>query len=194
MGFFIRTGTSAPRSASATSCTLNGFTVVRAPIQSTSTSKCSASSTCLAVATSIATGRPVSFLACCSQGNPFVPMPSKLPGRVRGFQIAARRISTLPVFARRTAVSTVCSSVSALQGPEMIRGRFIQAAWTVLPPLFVAVASISSEIYILSRICIIHPYPPSLEILPVDSPDHLGRRPLIDLDPAVHLLHIDPPE
>jgi hypothetical protein len=41
------------------------------------------------------------FFARCNQGNPFVPIPSKLPGRVRGFQIPARSISTLPVAAKR---------------------------------------------------------------------------------------------
>ena len=104
MGFLINTGTSAPLSASATSCTLNGLTVVLAPIHNTSTPKCSASSTCLAVATSIATGNPDSFLACCNQGKPLVPIPSKLPGRVRGFQMPARKISTLPVAASLVAV------------------------------------------------------------------------------------------
>jgi len=39
MGFLISTGTSAPLSASATSCTLNGLTVVLAPIHKTSTPK-----------------------------------------------------------------------------------------------------------------------------------------------------------
>jgi hypothetical protein len=51
-------------------------------------------------------------------------------------------ISTLPVAARRVAVSNTCSSVSALQGPEMMSGRFFQAAWTVFFSLVVAVASI----------------------------------------------------
>ena len=130
IGFLIKTGTFTPFNASAISCTLNGFTVVRAPTHKTSTSKCSASSTCLAVATSIATGSPVSFLACCIQGNPLVPMPSKLPGRVLGFQIPARIISTLPVAANRIAVCITCSSVSALQGPEIIKGDFFNKMLT----------------------------------------------------------------
>ena len=123
MGFFISTGTSTPRNASATSCTLKGFTVVLAPIQSMSTSNCNASCTCLAVATSTVMGSPVIFFACASQGSPFVPMPSNKPGLVRGFQMPARKISILPVLARRVAVSSTCSSVSALQGPLIINGR-----------------------------------------------------------------------
>lgn len=51
-----------------------------------------------------------------------MPIPSKLPGRVLGFQIPARRISTLPVAASLVAVAMTCSSVSALHGPEMIKG------------------------------------------------------------------------
>jgi hypothetical protein len=43
-------------------------------------------------------------------------------------------------------VCTVCSSVSALQGPEMISGRLFQAACTISFALFVAVASIPIEI------------------------------------------------
>jgi len=54
-------------------------------------------------------------------------------------------MSTLPVFASREIVYTVCSSVSALQGPEMIRGRLFHAAWTISFALFVAVASISTH-------------------------------------------------
>ena len=123
-GFLIKTGTFTPLKASAISCTLKGFTVVLAPIQSTSTPKCKASSTCLPVATSTATGNPVSFFACCNQGKPFVPIPSKLPGLVLGFQIPARIMSTLPVAANRIAVCITCSSVSALQGPEIINGAF----------------------------------------------------------------------
>jgi hypothetical protein len=57
----------------------------------------------------------------------------------------ARTMSTFPVLARRVIVSTVCSSVSALQGPEMIKGRLLQAAWTISFALFVAVASISTH-------------------------------------------------
>ena len=128
MGFFISTGTFTPRKASATSCTLKGFTVVRAPIHNTSTPKCRASSTCLPVATSTVTGSPVIFLAACNQGNPFVPTPSKLPGRVRGFQMPARSISIFPVAAKRVAVCISCSSVSALQGPEIMRGRLLKTA------------------------------------------------------------------
>ena len=129
-GFLINTGTLTPLKASAISCTLKGFTVVRAPTHKTSTSKCKASSTCFAVATSTATGMPVSFLACCNQGKPLVPIPSKLPGLVLGFQIPARIISTLPVAANPLAVAITCSSVSALQGPEIINGAFFNNALT----------------------------------------------------------------
>ena len=138
IGFFISTGTLTPRSASATSCTLNGFTVVRAPIHKTSTSKCNASSTCFAVATSTVIGNPVSFFALCIHGNPLVPIPSKLPGLVRGFQIPARNISTLPVAFNLCAVSKTCSSVSALHGPEMISGLLFHACCTALSMVVVS--------------------------------------------------------
>src|SRR5690606_31797074 len=131
MGFFTNTGTSTPRRASATSCTLKGFTVVLAPIHNTSTSKVNASCTCLPVATSTVVGRPVSFLALCIQGKPLAPIPSNKPGLVRGFQIPARNISILPVAARRCAVSTTCSSVSALQGPLITSGLLPHACCTV---------------------------------------------------------------
>src|ERR1700683_5345033 len=42
----------------------------------------------------------------------------------------------------------------------------------------------------LPAIRIIHPYPPPLEFLPVYRPDHLLRSLAVDLDPAIHLLHI----
>src|SRR5678815_5475737 len=131
IGFLISTGTSTPRNASATSCTLKGFTVVLAPIHKTSTSNVSASCTCLPVATSTVVGKPVNFFACCNQGSPLAPIPSNMPGLVRGFQMPARSISTLPVAANRCAVSTTCASVSALQGPLMIRGLLLHALCTV---------------------------------------------------------------
>ena len=123
IGFLTSTGMSTPRRASAISCTLKGLTVVRAPIQSRSTPNSSAPSTCLALATSVAMGRPVSFLASAIHERPGSPTPSKVPGLVRGFQIPARSTSTTPVAARRRQVSRVCSSVSALHGPEIISGR-----------------------------------------------------------------------
>ena len=119
----MRIFTSVPFTASAISCTANGLTVVRAPIQSTSTPNSSALSTCLLDATSVAIGRPVRRLASDSHASPLSPTPSKVPGRVRGFQIPARRTSTTPVAASLTHVSSVCSRVSALHGPDMIRGR-----------------------------------------------------------------------
>src|SRR5258708_5370186 len=105
--------------------------------------------------------------------------------------------STPPVAAKRVAVSITCSSVSALQGPEMIRGRLLQAAWVISFAFLVAVASITNMfqviIYsILPAIRIVHPDTPALVVLPVDSPDHLWRRFFIHFYPAVHFLHIDP--
>jgi hypothetical protein len=53
----------------------------------------------------------------------------------------ARMISTLPVAAKRIAVCNTCSSVSALQGPEMINGRFCNnadtdVAWSIACSMF----------------------------------------------------------
>ena len=48
--------------------------------------------------------------------------PSKPPGLVRGFHSPARKIRT-PSAARQRAVASVCSSVSALQGPATTSGR-----------------------------------------------------------------------
>ena len=45
-------------------------------------------------------------------------------GFVRGFQMPALSTSTRPVSAIRRQVSKVCSSVSALHGPEIMSGRF----------------------------------------------------------------------
>ena len=88
-GFFTNTGTSTPFKASAKSCTLNGLTVVRAPIHKTSTPYFKANSMCSGVATSIAKGNPVSFFASTNHFKAGSPIPSKLPGRVRGFQTPA---------------------------------------------------------------------------------------------------------
>src|SRR5690606_30048184 len=116
-------GTSTPFSATAISCTVNGFAVERAPIQRISTPAASASSTCLAVATSVVMGRPVSSFALRSHWRPTLPIPSNSPGRVRGFQMPARSTLTLPVLASRWAVARTCSSVSALHGPAMTNGK-----------------------------------------------------------------------
>src|SRR5690606_35308809 len=156
-GFLISTGTFAPLKASATSCTLKGLTVVRAPIHKLSTSKCNASSTCLPVATSTATGKPVSCLAVCSQGSPFVPTPSKLPGLVLGFQIPALNMSTFPVTASLLAVSTSCVSVSALQGPEITIGLFLKTSSATI--LVGAASCIVLYLFYLKRLSVsfIHP-------------------------------------
>src|SRR5690606_18442411 len=63
------------------------------------------------------------FRANCSQASACSPIPSKLPGRVRGFQTPARKTCTLPVLLRLQAASTTCDSDSALQGPAMYKGR-----------------------------------------------------------------------
>ena len=123
IGFLINTGMSTPSSASATSCTENGLTVVRAPIQSTSMPYFSASKTCWVFATSVVTFNPVSSFTRRSQPKPVVPMPSNSPGRVRGFQIPALYRSMFCA-ANSWAACNTCSSVSALQGPAMIIGRF----------------------------------------------------------------------
>ncbi|MNT41989.1 hypothetical protein D3C72_1783850 [compost metagenome] len=101
---------------------MKGFTVERAPIQRISTPAAKASSTCFAFATSTAVGKPVSALARFNHSKPMLPIPSNSPGRVRGFQIPARKTDTLPVAASKCAVVNNCSSVSALHGPEMING------------------------------------------------------------------------
>ncbi len=121
-GFFTSTGRSHPRSASAICCTAKGFDAVRAPIHSRSTPASSAAATCSAVAASVATYMPVSRRTRRSHAKPSVPTPSKPPGLVRGFHSPARKIRT-PSAARRRAVASVCSSVSALQGPATTSGR-----------------------------------------------------------------------
>src|SRR6187401_2393341 len=168
IGFLISTGTSTPRNASATSCTLKGFTVVLAPIHNTSTSKFNASCTCLPVATSTVVGNPVSFFALCNHGKPFAPIPSNMPGFVLGFQMPARSISTLPVAARRCAVCITCSSVSALHGPLMISGRLAHA--------FCAASFIvCSIVCIVSIICKVNFYVPNY----CNSENLLLRRTLV---------------
>ena len=55
-------------------------------------------------ATSTAVGNPVCFFTSNNQARPFVPIPSKCPGFVLGFQIPALRISTFPVSFNSNAV------------------------------------------------------------------------------------------
>ncbi|MCY1524854.1 hypothetical protein D9M68_598110 [compost metagenome] len=95
---------STPFKASAISCTVNGFTVERAPIHKMSTPAARASSTCFAFATSTAVGSPVSSFARFNHSKPILPIPSNSPGRVRGFQIPALKTLTLPVAANKCAV------------------------------------------------------------------------------------------
>ena len=111
-----------PRRLSASSCMAKGLVVVRAPTHSTSIPAFRAASTCLGVATSVAVSMPVSSFTLCIQGSAFSPLPSKPPGFVRGFHIPALKIFT-PFDAKPTAVVITCSSVSALQGPAITRGR-----------------------------------------------------------------------
>ncbi len=120
-GFLTNTATSAPRSwrVSAISCMAKGLAEVRAPIQSRSTPASRAASTWARVATSMAVRMPVSSFTFTSHGKPSGPTPSKPPGRVRGFQMPARKI-LMPYSCRARAVVSTCSSVSALQGPAII--------------------------------------------------------------------------
>ena len=55
--------------------------------------------------------------------RPFVPIPSKQPGWVLGFQIPAR-IKLTPQSRSPLAVSSICSSDSTLQGPAA-RKKFL---------------------------------------------------------------------
>ena len=122
-GFLTSTGMSAPasESASAISCIANGLAVVRAPIHSISSPASRAWRTCSRLATSVATAIPVVWRTSLSHWRPSAPMPSKPPGRVRGFQMPARNMRT-PWAARRRAVSSTCCRVSALHGPAMMTG------------------------------------------------------------------------
>jgi hypothetical protein len=124
MGFFTNTGMSTPFKASAISCTLKGFGVVRAPIHSMSTPAFRQASTCWALATSVMVSSPVSFPASTSHSKAGSPRPSKVSGRVRGFQIPARRAFTWGACWRMPrAVSSICSRLSALHGPAISSGR-----------------------------------------------------------------------
>ena len=125
-GFFTRTGMSAPLSESAISCMAKGLAVVRAPIHSKSMPALRAASTCLGMATSVAVSMPVSAFTRCSQGRAASPMPSNPPGLVRGFHTPARKILH-PRPASWRAVFMTCSSVSALHGPAMTRGRLFSS-------------------------------------------------------------------
>ena len=121
-GFFTKTGTSTPFNASAKACTANGLADVRAPIHKMSMSYFIANSTCSGVATSVATIIPVSFFTRCIQGKAFSPFPSNPPGFVRGFQTPARKLWQ-PFIRNSRAVFITCSSVSALHGPAITKGR-----------------------------------------------------------------------
>ena len=91
IGFLIKIGISTPRKASAISCTTNGLTVERAPIQRISIPAFKQSSTCCAVATSTALFMLFAFAASASHCMPLLPKPVKEPGRVLGFQIPPRK-------------------------------------------------------------------------------------------------------
>ena len=134
-GFLTRTVASVPFSASASACTAKGLAVVRAPTQRMSMPCLRASSTCSGVATSVAVSMPVSSLTRSIQGSAGSPCPSKPPGFVRGFQMPARNMWQ-PLPASCLAVVITCSSVSALQGPAMMKarswslGRFRGCSWS----------------------------------------------------------------
>ena len=121
-GFFTKTGMSTPFRASAKACMAKGLAVVRAPIHRMSISYFKASSTCSGVATSVEISMCVSSFTCFIQGRAFSPLPSKPPGLVRGFHTPARKLWQ-PFMASWRAVFITCSSVSALQGPAMTKGR-----------------------------------------------------------------------
>ncbi len=142
-GFFTNTGMSTPLRLSASSCMAKGLVVVRAPTQSRSMPALSAASTCLGVATSVVMSIPVSCFTLCIQGRAFSPFPSKPPGLVRGFHIPALKSFT-PFDAKSLAVFITCSSVSALQGPAITRGRF-----TSIPGRFNGCMSSSIVYYFL---------------------------------------------
>ena len=121
-GFFTKTGTSTPFSESAKACMAKGLAEVRAPIHRMSMPYFRQSSTCSGVATSVATSILVSCLTCLSQTRAGSPCPSKPPGLVRGFHTPARKLWH-PNMASCLAVVITCSSLSALQGPAMTKGR-----------------------------------------------------------------------
>ena len=121
-GFLTKTGMSIPLSESAKACMAKGFAVVRAPIHRISMSYFSANSTCSGVATSVDISMWVSSFTCFIQGRAFSPLPSNPPGLVRGFHTPARKLWQ-PFMANWRAVVITCSSVSALQGPAMTKGR-----------------------------------------------------------------------
>ena len=76
------------------------------------------------MATSVVVRRPVAFLTSVSQGRAISPRPSKLLGRVRGFQMPARKILTAGISFKASAVVITCSNDSAEHGPAMTSGPF----------------------------------------------------------------------
>ena len=96
--------------------------MVRAPIQRTSIPAVKQASTCWVLATSVATGIPVSWRAATNQSKAGSPRPSNELGRVRGFQTPARN-KWMPECFNARAVSNTCFSDSALQGPLIRNGR-----------------------------------------------------------------------
>ena len=56
---------------------------------------------------------------------------SKFPGLVLGFQIPARMILTEAIEAKSFAIAMICSSVSALQGPDINKGLLFQISLTI---------------------------------------------------------------
>ena len=117
-GFLTSTGTSTPLSACASSATMKGFAVVRAPIHTTLTPAPNAASTWAGVATSVAAGRPISRAASTSHLSPSFPPPSNDPGRLRGFHTPARNAQMFAAASERAA-SSICAFDSALHGPAI---------------------------------------------------------------------------
>ena len=123
-GFLIRTNcglTGAKLIASAKCCTAIGSAPVLAPIHIAVIPACSVCCSCSTVATSVAADSCVSCCACISHGSPFLPIPWKVSGEVRGFHIPARRRGMrpcfMPIVATACAVVCTCSADSAAQGP-----------------------------------------------------------------------------
>jgi hypothetical protein len=68
------------------------------------------------------TGKPDASRAATNHGKALLPIPSKEPGRDRGFQTPARKATTRPEAAKARAVSTTWLSLSALHGPATTKG------------------------------------------------------------------------
>ena len=89
IGFLTSIGVSVPFTASAISCTENGFTVVLAPIHNMSIPYFKDKSIWLVLATSTANSTSSSFLISEIHFRASSPFPSNVPGLVLGFHTPA---------------------------------------------------------------------------------------------------------